>query len=316
MDVRPVRSGRGLTRALGWASLGLGAPMLLAPREVAEAVGVDDAEIAPTVVSAVGARELVHAALLLAGPSSLVWTRVLGDAMDVAVLGHAWSNRTGERRRRSSAALAGVLAITALDVYAAVRSGRGGQHGKGRPGPLQLRASTTVNRSPEETYRYWRDFENLPTFMLHLRSVSVDGGGRSRWTANAPVRRSVSWEAELTGDEPGRRISWKSLPGADIDNAGTVHFAPAPDGRGTEVRVVLHYDVPGGRVGRAVAKLFGEEPEQQVRDDLRRFKQVLETGEVVRSEGLPQGSDARHQLLQGGARPRKRAGQRRGRKSR
>ena len=107
----------------------------------------------------------------------------------------------------------------------------------------------------------------------------------------------------MTGDEPGRRISWKSLPGADVDNSGTVHFAPAPDGAGTEVRVVLHYGVPGGRAGRLLAKLLGEEPEQQVRDDLRRFKQVMETGDVVRSNGLPHGTDARHQMLQRAARP-------------
>jgi len=303
----PERTTDRLARFLGVASAGLGVPMLWKTDEVAEAAGVDDSRMAPAVIQAVGTRELVHAALLLLGPSRSVWTRVVGDAGDLAVLTRALQNRTGARRSRTQAATLAVLGITAFDLYVATRTLRR-QHGKGRPGPLELHASATVNRSPQESYAYWRDFENLPSFMLHLRSVTQDGNGRSRWEANAPIRRKVKWDAEITGDEPGRRISWKSLPGADIDNSGTVHFAPAPDGEGTEVRVHLHYDVPGGRVGRMVAKLWGEEPEQQVRDDLRRFKQVLETGDLVRSDALPQGTDARHQFLQRTAKPNKHHG--------
>jgi uncharacterized membrane protein len=298
----PERTTGRLVRLLGLASAGLGVPMLVRTDAVARLAGVDDDAEAGPVIQAVGARELVHAALLLLGPHRAVWTRVAGDAMDLAVLGQALSSRTGERRARVRAVTAAVAGITALDLWVARRTSRE-QHGRGRPGPLQLQASVTVQHSPQEVYRFWRDFENLPTFMLHLRSVTEDGGGRSHWEANAPLRRSVSWDAQLTGDEPGRRISWKSLPGSRVDNAGTVHFAAAPGDRGTEVKVVLHYDVPGGRAGRLVAKLLGEEPEQQVRDDLRRFKQVMETGRVVRSDGLPSGADARHQAAQRPAQP-------------
>lgn len=298
----PERTTDRLARVLGLASAGLGVPMLWKTDQVAEAAGVDDSRAAPAVIRAVGARELVHAALLLLGPSRSMWTRVAGDAGDLAVLTRALQSRQGERRARTTAATVAVVGLTALDLYVATRTARR-QHGKGRPGPLELRASTTVNRSPQEAYAFWRDFENLPSFMLHLRSVTLNGDGRSHWEANAPVRKKVTWDAELTGDEPGRRISWKSLPRADVDNSGTVHFAPTPDGEGTEVRVDLHYDVPGGRVGRLVAKLWGEEPEQQVRDDLRRFKQVLETGDLVRSDALPHGTDARHQLVQSAAKP-------------
>jgi len=287
---------------LGVASVGLGVPMLWRTNDVARLIGVDDSPQASTVIRAVGAREMAHAGLLLLGPQRAVWTRVTGDAMDLAVLGGALKQRTGERRMRTKAATLAVLGIAAVDLYAAARAGNQ-QHGKGRPGPLELYASVTVNKSPEEVYAFWRDLENLPTFMLHLQHVSEDGDGRTHWVANAPVRRKVTWDAEITGDEPGRRISWKSLPGADVDNSGTVHFAPAPGGRGTEVRVVMHYDVPGGRVGRVLAKVFGEEPEQQVRDDLRRFKQVMETGDIVRTDGLPHGTDARHQLAQRPAQP-------------
>ncbi|GAB2737171.1 SRPBCC family protein [Nocardioides pakistanensis] len=296
----PGRTTGRLVRALGAASAGLGVPMLWRTDDVARFAGVDDSPVAPAMIKAVGAREMVHAAMLLVGPQRSVWTRVAGDAMDLAVLGNALAARSGERRTLTTLATAAVAGITAVDLYAAVRTARA-QHGAGRPGPLELHASTTIARSPQEVYGFWRDFENLPDFMLHLRSVTDLGDGRYRWEANAPVKRKVTWEAEVTGDEPGRRISWKSTKG--LANSGTVHFAEAPGDRGTEVRVVLHYDVPGGRLGRAAAKLLGEEPEQQVRDDLRRFKQVLETGDVVRTDALPHGTDARHQMVQGPAKP-------------
>jgi uncharacterized membrane protein len=291
-----------LVLGLGVASLGLAVPMLRRTDDVAAWAGVDDVPLAPTVIRAVGARELLHAVLLLVGPHRSVWTRVAGDAVDVGVLASVLPTRTGDRRSRTTAAMAAVLGLAAVDVYAATRASRA-QHGHGRPGPLELHASVTVNTTPDEAYAFWRDFENLPSFMLHLVSVTETGEGRSRWEASAPLGKTVSWEAELTGDEPGRRISWKSLPKSTVDNSGTVHFAAAPGDRGTEVRIHLHYDVPGGRVGRAVAKLFGEEPDQQVRDDLRRFKQVLETGDIVRSDALPHGTDARHQFAQGAAKP-------------
>lgn len=300
----PARNTGRLVRALGLASAGLGVPMLWRTDEVARLVGVDDKPQAPAVIRAVGAREMAHAGLLLLGPQRSVWTRVMGDAMDLTVLGTVLRDRSGERRTRTTLATLAVAGITAVDLYAAARADNR-QHGPGRPGPLELHASVTVNKDPDEVYAFWRDLENLPTFMLHLKDVSEDGDGRSHWVANAPVRRQVRWDAEITGDEPGRRISWKSLPGAAVDNSGTVHFAPAPGNRGTEVRVALHYDVPGGRIGRIAAKLLGEEPEQQVRDDLRRFKQVMETGDVTRSDGLPHGTDARHQLAQRPAQPTK-----------
>jgi uncharacterized membrane protein len=113
----------------------------------------------------------------------------------------------------------------------------------------------------------------------------------------------VEWDAEITHDEPGRLIEWRSREGARVPNSGSVRFAEAPGGRGTEVRVEIDYQPPGGRLGRTVAMLFGEEPQQQVRDDLRRFKQVLEAGEVVRSEGSPEGTETRRLIAQRPARP-------------
>jgi uncharacterized membrane protein len=148
-----------------------------------------------------------------------------------------------------------------------------------------VRKSIIINRSPEELYQYWRDLENLPRFMQHLESVRVTGDGRSHWVAKAPAGTSVEWDAEITEDRPNERIAWRSLEGADVDNSGSVEFRPAPGNRGTIVRVEIEYNPPGGAIGALVAKLFGEEPGQQAQEDLRCFKQVMETGEVVLSDG-------------------------------
>jgi uncharacterized membrane protein len=149
---------------------------------------------------------------------------------------------------------------------------------------ITVERSTTVMRPREEVYAFWRDLENLPRFMHHLEHVEATTPGRSRWTANAPGG-SVEWDAEITEDTPNERLSWRSLPGAEVENSGSVSFVDAPGDRGTEVHVSLAYDPPAGAAGAKVAKLFGEEPSQQIRDDLRRFKQVMETGEVVLSDG-------------------------------
>lgn len=150
---------------------------------------------------------------------------------------------------------------------------------------MEVKQAITVNRSAEDLYSSWRDFENLPTFMSHLESVTHIGEGRSHWKVKAPVGQTVEWDAELVEDKPNQLIAWRSVAGADVDNAGMVLFTPAPGDKGTEVRVELRYDPPAGKLGAMVAKLFGEEPNVQLKDDLRAFKQVMETGEVVRSEG-------------------------------
>jgi uncharacterized membrane protein len=136
---------------------------------------------------------------------------------------------------------------------------------------------------------FWRDLDHLPTFMIHLEAVTSSGERRSHWVAKAPGGR-VEWDAEIAEDRPGEIIAWQSVKGSDVPNGGSVRFTDAPADRGTEVRVDLHYDPPAGSAGAMVVKLFGEEPEQQLCDDLRRFKQVMETGEVVRSDGSLEGA--------------------------
>ena len=291
------RRARRVTRALGVLSLALGVGQLAAPRDVARRAGVDDIEDAADVVSLVGARQLVHAAGLLAGRSGWIWTRVAGDVVDLILLAPATGARRRKRRQRARTATAAVAALTAVDLTAAFAAGRA------RTTASRVEAGITVNRPVAEVYACWRDLERLPQFMAHLESVRVAGDGRYRWEAKAPLRKKVAWDAEIVADRPEELLAWRSVGNAAVENSGTVRFTPAPGGRGTEVRIELHYAVPGGRVGATFARLLGEEPEQQTRDDLRRFKQVLETGEVVRSEASPEGTLARRQRKQRPAQP-------------
>jgi uncharacterized membrane protein len=142
--------------------------------------------------------------------------------------------------------------------------------------------SITVARPRSEVYAFWRDFENLPRFMQHLESVENMGGGRSHWVAKGIAGNDREWDAELVEDHPNERISWRTV-GADDDvtHGGTVSFLSVGDSA-TEVRVELEYDAPGGKLGATIARLFGEEPGQQIEEDLERFKQVLETGDFER----------------------------------
>ncbi|AFZ13326.1 cyclase/dehydrase [Crinalium epipsammum PCC 9333] len=154
---------------------------------------------------------------------------------------------------------------------------------------MKVEKTVTINKSAAELYHFWHNFENLPNFMKHLKSVKVFNETRSHWIANAPLGASVEWDADIIRDEENKLIAWASVEGADVDNSGFVRFTPAPGGRGTEVKVVIEYSLPGGVVAATIAKLFGEEPEQQAGDDLRRFKQLMEAGELATTEGQPSG---------------------------
>ena len=154
---------------------------------------------------------------------------------------------------------------------------------------LRVERTMTIMRPADELYRAWRDLPRLPELMQHLESVTPLDGKRSRWSARGPGGVSVEWEAEIMADEPGRLIAWRSVPGSDVDNAGSVRFTPAPAERGTEVKVRLSYAPPAGRLGGAVATVFGRGADRQVREDLRRFKQRMEAGEVA-TAGAPSGA--------------------------
>ncbi len=157
---------------------------------------------------------------------------------------------------------------------------------RGKAGKEALVSRTvTVNRSRQELYDFWRDFTNFPQFMDNIRSVEKLDERRSRWTIEAPAGAKVEFVSRITEEEPGRLIAWHSEEGADVNNSGRIEFVDAGPGRGTMVRATISYDPPGGTAGRLVAKLFQREPNVQARRDLRRFKQLMETGEITSSAG-------------------------------
>jgi uncharacterized membrane protein len=331
-----------LANGLGWFSIALGLAQLVAPRQVAQLIGVDEGA-SQAVMRAVGLRELASGLGILSQPSSQranwIKARVGGDVMDLALLGKAYV-AGGNDQTKVTTALVAVAGITALDLfcsqqldsqqsdsqqsgmgqdgaqYAAQQSGpqmkqqsdfrSGEDRGQNRRDPgrtgqrqqesrqipvgkeekgIHVVKAVTINRPPEELYQFWHNFENLPRFMSHVQSVQTLDDRRSHWKVNAPANMSVEWDAEIIDDQPNRRIAWQSLPDAGVRNAGSVRFEPANGGRGTRVTVELQYEPPLGKLGATVAKLLGEEPEKQVYDELRAFKQVMELGEVTRSDG-------------------------------
>jgi uncharacterized membrane protein len=270
-------------KGLGVLSLGLGLAQLLTPGGIARLIGVPDTQRSRRALTLIGVRELASGVGLLARPGSAswAWTRLAGDAMDLALLGEAFTNRRADPGRLA-AATAVVMGVAALDAASAASLSRSESIQK-LVLPIHVVKSITIGRPPSEVYAFWRNLENLPRFMAHLESVTVQNG-TSTWRAKAPAGTSVEWQAEIVMDHPDEAIGWRSVQGATVPNRGVVRFEPAPGGRGTQLRVELKYDPPGGAVGAAIAKLFGEEPAQQIDGDLRRLKQVLETGEVVHSD--------------------------------
>lgn len=272
-----------LARLLGVFSIALGIVQILAPRHLARMIGVKHNAERIALIRAIGLRELAAGIPILMGskPKAPIAARVAGDAMDIALLTSALNDDDSDSGRVAFA-LTSVIGVTALDLLCAAQLYMdSGDEEKG----VHVVKSITINRPMDEVYGFWRNFQNLPRFMSHLESVEITGAGRSHWKAKAPAGMTVEWDAEMVQDEPNTLIAWRSLPGADVENHGSVQFTPAPAGRGTEIRVELQYNPPAGKLGAAVAKLFGEEPKLQIADDLRALKQVLETGEVAQADG-------------------------------
>jgi len=169
---------------------------------------------------------------------------------------------------------------------------RAEQEAKEQQQGVRVAKSFLVDRPINELYEFWRRFEDLPTIMSHLESVQVLDNKRSHWVARAPkiAGGSVEWDAEIVEDRPNERIAWRSLPGSGVENHGSVEFKRAPGDRGTIVRVELEYAPPAGRMGSLFARLSGENPETQIREDLRKFKRVMEIGESLTTEGQPRGA--------------------------
>ena len=204
------------------------------------------------------------------------WATWLPVVAAGAVGAYAVMQRRGHTQRANGRGT-GMLA----DLESDTRQQLGGSAG------VHIEESVTVNRPINEVYRFWRNFENLPQFMNHLESVAQREAGVSHWVAKGPAGTRVEWDARIINEIDDKLIGWQSLEGSMVSTAGSVNFRETP--RGTEVRVHLQYSPPAGKVGAAIAWLFGEEPGVQIREDLRRFKQLMETGEVVQSEATARG---------------------------
>jgi uncharacterized membrane protein len=289
-SVRPPgrQEAQGLANFIGWFSIGLGVAEIVGTRQLTELIGVKPTRKNRAVMQAMGVREIVKGVGILAKdrPIDWLWGRVAGDMLDVALLGRALSAHSN-KPERTTAAIGAVLGVAALDVFTAqaLASGQKLTRSRTEEGNIRVQRTVTVRISPEEAYQFWADFQNLPKFMRHLNSVQQIGEGRTRWTAEALSDKPVEWDVEILENRPNELISWRSAEGMPVSNSGSVHFRAAPGDRGTEVRMEMEYDPPLGLLGSTLAKLFREEPGQQVRDDLARFKQLMEVGEILVSDG-------------------------------
>jgi uncharacterized membrane protein len=274
-----------LALGLGWFSIALGIAELAAPRTLARLIGVTPDDRTMAIMRAYGARELGNGLAILTQPRDpkWLWGRVGGDLLDLTTLGAAMSSGNHDGARLTAATVA-VLGVTALDVLCAQRLSQQSALSGDTPRHVRVQQQITINQPIERVYGFWRNLENLPQIMSHLESVHDQGGGRSRWQAKG-LGMSVVWDAETVLDRENEMIAWRSLEGAELQNSGTVEFRRAPGARGTEVHVALEYQPPAGALGQTIAWLFGQSPDQQLQDDLRRFKQVMETGEVTLSDG-------------------------------
>lgn len=278
-----------LARALGWFSVALGLAEVVMPRQLGRAIGVNTN---PNLLRAMGLREIASGVGILTQQQrpGWLWSRVAGDAIDLALLGAAITDNGG-KRGRIAAATAAVAGVTALDLYCSQQMSRASLPEARADGGVAdaVREMVTVNASPEACYRIWRDFPNFPRFMRNVESVTQTGNGVWHWVVKAPGGGTVEWDSRVTQDEPNRRLAWETMPGAEVQNRGSVQFEPASGGRGTVVQVEMSYVPPAGTLGAVAARLTGDSPAEKVREDLRRFKQIAETGEVSTTTGQPSG---------------------------
>jgi len=243
----------------------------------------------PWTLRALGLRELTSGVGILSQPRrpAWLWSRVAGDAMDLALLGAAFLGR-GAHRGRLTTAMGTVSLVTALDVVYSRRASRAAPGS----GPVQLHASIAIDRPSDELYRFWRELGNLPRFMRYLRDVHVIDTEHSHWVAAGPAGSSLEWDSVVTEDRPGELIAWYSAPDSPMHIAGNVRFERATNGEGSVVHVHLRYEPPSGLIGAAAsaaARLIAAISRQQLKGDLRRFKQLIETGEIATTRGQSSG---------------------------
>ena len=284
-----------VTSFLGWFSIGLGIAEVLAPEAVARLIGIDE-QRHRTLLRAYGVRELAAGLGILTRPKPTywMWNRVIGDTIDMASLGRAMNAGDSDESRLRMAMLA-VAGVTVLDIASSMRLTSEKSPAAGHdPGSFQvedqsngqkvLTATVTVNRPVEEVYAFWKDPRNYALFMDELESVNPTTGGLSHWKIKAPAGMSVEWDAEVVSDMPNEMIRWRSTDESSVDNTGTVRFRKAPGDRGTIVSLEVEYKPKAGPLGAGLGKVLSAIPKTQLANDLRRFKQLIEIGEVVESD--------------------------------
>ena len=284
-----------ITSFLGWFSIGLGIAEVFAPEAVARLIGVDERRHRG-LLRAYGVRELAAGVGILARPKPTywMWNRVIGDTIDIASLGRAMNASDSDESKLRLAMLA-VAGVTVLDIASSIRltseSSPAAGHDSGSyqlleesDGQRVLTATVTVNKPVEEVYAFWKDPRNYAQFMDEIESVNPTTGGNSRWKIKTPAGMSVEWDARIVTDTPNEMIRWRSTEESTVENTGTVRFKPAPMDRGTIVTLEVEYKPKAGALGSGIGKLFSAIPKTQLTNDLRRFKQLIEIGEVVQSD--------------------------------
>jgi uncharacterized membrane protein len=270
---------------LGWVALGLGATQLVAPKSFARFIGVSEDH--STVIRLCGVREVATGLGMLsekAAPSAAA-ARVAGDALDLALLSAAMQSDSSDRNR-VAATIATVLGVTAMDVTAASTTTVPWLQ---TSIPNSFSAQVAINASPERLYGLWRDVQNLPRFMERLESVTRLDDRHSRWVIRTAQGAKVEWDSEITEDVPNERIAWHAAGGLPYSHQGQVIFQPLGKDRGTTVLVRWELDSKLASVGAALAMLLGDNPKVRVTQELRAFKQWVETGEMATTRGQPSG---------------------------
>jgi len=270
-----------LANGLGWFSIGLGLAKIATPNLVANLIGVTDDSKTRKVLRFYGARELAAGFGILSqsNPSGWLWARVAGDIVDISSLSKATTVDDNDRGKAIATAAA-LIGVTLADVYCAKQLSNGAHNAQSRTSTItSISASIIIARDRNEIYGFWRDFERLPQIFDRLDSVRTFGDQRSHWKLALPMGRSVEWDAEVTDDQPNSRIVWRSLS-SSAPHSGEVRFEPATGNRGTKVHVEIR---PEG-LGTSLGTLFGLVPKQLVNIALHNLKQLLETGEIAKSD--------------------------------
>ena len=275
-----------MAKGLGWFSLGLGVAQLVAPRQVANMIGLPGDDDEQTIMRLIGLREIASGLGILAqaDPTPWVWSRVAGDGMDLALL-YAAMNSPKASKDRVTAATMAVIGITAADLLCSLNLTASPNDTSGAAtNDVPVTAAVTVQAPVHEVFALWEGFQGLPRFMSDGAKVQIQDDRSSRWTIPGPAGTTLEWNVEITSSVPDEQITWRTADGGPVSAEGTVRIRPAPGNRGTQVVFDAHFSPPGGGLGKTVAAPIANVLAVKIGNDLRRLKQQIELGEIVHSD--------------------------------